>query len=107
MAFEKIGIGADRIVRERGRQIRQEGYTPEGDVGRSQELLAAATAYILYVSSAEEGVLPTLDEIGYPWHHTTWKPEPRDHALAKAGALIAAAIDARQAEREAENGSPE
>jgi len=99
--------GAGRIVNERGRHIREEGYTLEGDIGRSQELLAAATAYTLYVSSAEEGVLPTLDEVGYPWHHSTWKPEPLDHALEKAGALIAAALDAREAEREADNGSPE
>lgn len=99
-----ISPGLGRIARERNRQLDQEGYTHEGDVGRSQQILAAASAYILYVASVEEGVIPTHEEVGWPWGYEFFKPEPLDHALEKAGALIAAAIDARIEERK-EDGS--
>lgn len=92
------GTGANRIVRERLRQIRQEGYLPDGDVGRSTALMKAALSYLGHAGALEEfGVDLTVDEVGgtWPWAHEFFKPGPTtERTLEKAGALIAAAIDA-------------
>jgi len=96
------GVGAARIYRERLRQIRQEGYTLEGDVNRSLDLMRAAICYMGHAGALEEfGVDLTVDELGaWPWRPEFFKPGPTaDRTLEKAGALIAAAIDARITER--------
>lgn len=93
--------GALRIMTERGRQIGVEGYTPEGDVGRSEELMAAAACYTIHALALEvNGVDLTRTELplNWPWEPQFWKPSTPMRDLEKAGALIAAAMDALQAE---------
>jgi hypothetical protein len=80
----------------------EEGYSTRDDVDRVQELLAAAGAYINFTDALDNwGVLLTQDEAGFPWHHSCWKPsDDSERNLTKAGALIAAAIDALEMENE-------
>lgn len=103
--------GADRIAAERERQITAEGYTPEGDHGHAADLFAAAACYALAAARLEA----MRDDYRYytmvahmrdgapelwPWAPELWKPEP-DHVrnAEKAGALLAAGIDALLAEQ--------
>jgi hypothetical protein len=95
--------GAALIALERARQIHDEGYTAEHDHGHAADLVAAAAGYVLFQQvtvrrgfSPEEAiyrggnVVPPEWPAGWPWKPTG---EPvRD--LTKAGALVAAAIDA-------------
>lgn len=90
---EKPGNGADVIVAERLRQITVEGYTPEGDAGHAYQLVDAARCYT-HAGIYRHGVPPT-----WPWADRYWKPsDDVKRNLTKAGALIAAAIDALEAE---------
>lgn len=93
----------DRIRAERHRQIETEGYKPQKDLGREGELLAAAVGYIQAAgceipdSSYPSWVANDPDDpaFDWPWAKQYWKPSgvaTRD--LIKAGALIAAAIEA-------------
>lgn len=85
--------GAGLILRERYRQIEQEGWTAEHDDGHANDLVLAAIAY------AYEGVRnghPMAPAI-WPWDEEWWKPSTdRVRNLVKAGALIAAEIDRLQ-----------
>jgi hypothetical protein len=81
--------GAALIAAERRRQIEVEGYDPEHDEP-SDDLARAAVAY----------ALPYSDEtrVAYwPWGVSAFKPKDRLRDLVRAGALIAAAIDAEVA----------
>jgi hypothetical protein len=92
--------GAELIRIERQRQIMTEGYTPEKDRGRGDELMAAAECY-LWANNAQTGTHAIdFEEVQeeppiWPWDEEYWKPS-RDPVrnLVKAGALVAAAIDA-------------
>ncbi len=94
--------GAELIAAERDRQVTEEGYSAEHDAGHDYALTEAAKAY---VDSAQKSRWSTVlmefshaRRLGWPWPRKYWKPtgDPvRD--LTKAGALIAAAIDALQA----------
>jgi hypothetical protein len=99
-----MSTGVKLIELERERQITVEGFDAEQDKGRTEELLAAAVAYILNARSDVQviaydgsGTLPewreALDEIGWPWAPKHWKPTNMKRDLEKAGALIAAALD--------------
>lgn len=73
--------GADRILTERCRQI-EKGYTPDHDAGHGvAELLDAAVAYI------------RRDPELWPWSTAQFTPHDDWQDLARAGALLAAAID--------------
>jgi hypothetical protein len=99
--------GAERIAAERQRQIKVEGYDAEHDAGAADELALAAACYALpterrkvrrtlMAGSFEVQVkVPLFSEL-WPWRERFWKPTPdsRIRELEKAGALIAAAIDA-------------
>jgi len=86
---------------ERERQVTDEGYDPEQDRGRAPALFAAAAEYAIAAqrataaagSSFRASTLPV--PFGWPWEAGYWKPsdEPTRNA-EKAGALIAAGIDA-------------
>lgn len=97
--------GAERIAKERQRQIDEEGWTPEHDDQHDDhELISAAFCYMLAAESPEDhrdGKPP----ITWPWDAIWWKFDPDDplRALDKAGALLAAAIDKqlRKEQREA------
>ena len=84
--------GVDLIAAERRRQVEVEGYNPGHDAGHATELAMAAACY----------AIPTLSGRGlWPWAPSYWRPTPGDRVreLVKAGALIAAAIDAASSER--------
>lgn len=81
-AFE-MTAGAEVVAKERSRQVGSEGYTAQHDEHHgSLPLVMGAVAY-------------ALDHVGWwPWGQDSFKPYGgRVRVLAKAGALIAAAID--------------
>jgi hypothetical protein len=92
--------GAARIAKERQRQLDVEGWDAAHDRGHAEELARAGATYATpdshrdnEVVSAYFGmVVPRL----WPWDAQYWKPVEGDRVreLEKAGALIAAAIDA-------------
>lgn len=93
--------GIELIAEERQRQIEKEGYTAEHDQQHTSDQLAgAATAY----AYPPEWCYPGADirEEGWPFDDG-YKPSPdnRLRELVKAGALIAAAIDRLQSEKDA------
>lgn len=88
--------GIDYISAERERQINEEGYTIVDDFRThdQHELERAACAYAMpegYLRGPYYMGIPKI----FPWGTRYWKPTPDDRIreLAKAGALIAAAID--------------
>lgn len=88
--------GIDLIAAERERQVIEEGYTPEHDAGHAHALVDAARAYA-HAGAVRAGSTP----LGWPWAPEDWKPSGDPvRNLAKAGALIAAAIDSLEAGRE-------
>lgn len=97
--------GVDLIAAERKRQVTDEGWTPEHDKGHAAELAKAAAGYALAGADDAGGLTyvandPDDPAEDWPWHPSYWKPTGdavRD--MVKAGALIAAAIDAELAER--------
>lgn len=98
--------GASLIGAERRRQIDVEGYTAEYDGNQpTQDLIDAAVGYaelvsdLLSLSDRDPKETPAF----WPWDDKYWKPVLTGSAvttsdlirnLVKAGALIAAAIDA-------------
>lgn len=88
--------GAERILRERQRQIEEEGYTQyKDDQHRDEQLLRAAACYIQ--ASNPVFVRHTWPD---PWQ---WNPSADQiRNLERAGALIAAEIDRIQRRREEE-----
>lgn len=95
--------GLNAISNERDRVISEEQYLPEQDIGRSDELIAAAQCYL----AAAQGHFG-MDHLkmipsGWPWTREHWKPGTKARNLEKAGALIAAALSAHLSE-EAEDG---
>lgn len=91
------GEGSIRIWLERKRQATEEGYDDEHDAGQGWALARAGVAYAI----AGTGVAGDLEADGeafswWPWSWAAWKPSDDDlvRNLVKAGALIAAAIDA-------------
>ena len=90
--------GADMIAAERRRQIEVEGYDPEHDED-AEALALAAIAYALpsgldmWVGGhAHES--DVLRMVLWPWDSDAYKPKDARRDLVRAGALIAAAIDA-------------
>lgn len=78
--------GVQAIAAERARQI-EKGYTPEHDaLHQPRDLIDAAMGYL--VTAGEEDVNPYIH---YPWMDFK-RGTPTEH-LARAGALIAAALD--------------
>lgn len=107
--------GAERIERERARQILEEGYDEKHDARHTDGALAIAAA--CYATAAGivlemNGLQRSLDiprryeacptPTDWPWPDASWRPTPQDpiRMLEKAGALIAAQIDQLQQERE-------
>lgn len=95
----------DAIRAERQRQIEVEGYVPEHDAQHGRDkLVQAAIAYLLGSESAHLAGGRRTGTPGaltwWPWEPEKFKltPENRARELAKAGALIAAAIDVELAE---------
>lgn len=92
-------MGAVLIRQERERQIQEEGYDAAHDAGKGHALARAGVAYAI----AGTGHVTDVDDDveawqWWPWSTDAWKPS-RDlvRNLVRAGALIAAAIDAHLA----------
>lgn len=75
------------VVKERGRQRQQEGWTYDHDDAHTDGSLALAAA--AYAIGGFRG-----SQI-WPWHEDGWKPKPDDRLrdLTRAGALILAEIE--------------
>lgn len=91
--------GSELIAAERARQQSEEGYDAAHDAGHAEELAQAAAAYALTGYYRERGFDASQEDppgFAWPWDREYWKPVPHDRIreLVKAGALIAAAIDA-------------
>ena len=93
--------GIDMIAAERARQKMPveaggEGYDLDHDLGHADELAVAATCYAM-PADARFMRSPGYP-LDWPWGIAYWKPTPnnRIRELVKAGAMIAAAIDALQ-----------
>lgn len=95
-----MSYGIDKISYERQRQIEVEGYTAEHDDGHLASLGMAAQAYVRHAVGLEYGVDLTAEECGWPWAEQYWKPKTEEEDLIRAGALIAAALDALEREKE-------
>lgn len=93
--------GAERIAAERHRQIDVEGYDAERDaMTGAEQLTDAAIAYALSSEDRSPHYQQTAFNTWWPWSEDAWKPTgDRVRDLTKAGALIAAAIDAELAAR--------
>ena len=104
--------GAQLILRERLRQIQQEGWSKEHDDEHTKgELLGAARAYALVAYHQEKFgkiIVTEAPPASWPdnWDNEWWKPSKNPKRnLVKAGALIAAEIDRliRKEENDAAN----
>lgn len=87
--MSKTKHGVDLIAAERRRQVEVEGWTPEHDAQRGDDLALAAACYTIPESWRRSHVL-ALWPLGWPWKPC---PDDRVRELVKAGALIAAEID--------------
>jgi len=83
------------VATARHRQLHDHGYTAAHDDHHGpEELVSAAVTYAINTFCS---AVPFHRQF-WPWDWSAWKPTPADpiHQLTKAGALIAAAIDALQ-----------
>lgn len=95
--------GAKLIAREYLRQIDEEGLDADNKEFSFQELVRAGVSYGIWAIR----FVPTkfLLQILWPWWtrdgvKRRWKPEDTKRNLIKAGAMIAAAIDRLEDDRE-------
>lgn len=91
--------GIEMIIKERLRQLQEEGWTPEhDDTWREGELANSAAAYAMTYEMRDYLGHHNLETI-FSFRSEWWKParndsyDERKKELAKAGALIAAEID--------------
>ncbi|WP_216363512.1 hypothetical protein [Subtercola boreus] len=84
---------------ERARQISEEGYTAESDIGMADELRFASRCYRYQAATLLlAGPVLTLAPPSWPWDPAYWKPTADvDGNLVKAGALVLAAQDEEKA----------
>lgn len=92
--------GVQAIAEERARQVQVEGMTPEGDAGyRHGQLAWAAVAYMQLASmelrdGGRAHIATASPPACWPWDASWWKPRDVRRDLVRAGALIAAQVDA-------------
>lgn len=98
--------GVQLIERERDRQQIAEGYSTGGDLVQYDSSEPLTSAAIVYAMTPEQR-RQAGDPLGpvpwpWPWDRETFKPSANDRIkeLAKAGALIAAALDYELAVKE-------
>lgn len=101
----RVSRGVELIAAERERQVTEEGYDTAHDEGHGAQLSSAGASYAVAAmvtlregfspeEALEHGMKSTVPPF-WPWSSHYWKPtgEPK-RDLVKAGALIAAALDA-------------
>ena len=88
------------VIRERHRQIYEEGHAKEKDDCQTFGELAGAAAFYAMNAIAShaltEGLRATIAEASqalWPWRRKHWKPTTKRRDLVKAGALIIAEIE--------------
>lgn len=94
--------GVKAIAKERDRQVREEGYNPEYDLTHISELAFAAQSYVAaaahQIKFGEEDSFPQENvPESWPWQsgpQGEWRPYSVVRNLERAGALVAAALDA-------------
>lgn len=89
--------GAEQIAAERATH-EERGYTAEHDANHIISLREAARAYIHHSIGLAYGVDLTAEECGWPWDEKYWHPADELRDLVRAGALVAADIDATELE---------
>lgn len=109
LAAQLAGPDADAavlVVAERERQVTAEGYTPEHDTDHQPGQLAQAGIAYAWDHASEPGGKEWKIRHGYdgtvvgfppecwPWDDDWWKPKSIQRDLVRAGALIAAEVDA-------------
>ena len=96
------------VVRERHRQINQEGFDDAWDNGYTQrELTQAAVSFAVSARAAllSNEEIPSIPPQSFPWSVEWWKPKSPRRALVKAAALLMAEIDCiDRAEKRKESG---
>lgn len=105
MGDEFMLVGVSRacrdVAKERERQIKSEGWTPEhDDLHGSGELAGAAACYAMQAvldhigkgRGLHDTVSRTIREL-WPFSNEWWKPKNNRHDLVRAAALIIAEIE--------------
>ena len=90
-----------RLLRERLRQVKEEGWTPAHDDAHAHgELAFAAACYALSGTGfrLQSYVFRTIEEL-WPWARAWWKPKDRTRDLERAGALIIAELERLERQR--------
>lgn len=107
LAAQQAGPDADAavlIVAERERQVTAEGYTPEHDTDHKPgELAQAGACYAMEHGPDEQVRAVPLD---WPWDREWWKPKGIERDLVRAGALLAAEVDAHRRRQPATSSGP-
>lgn len=86
--------GSERIVAERQRQIKSEGWTARHDDSHlNQEMQRAAESYFLSAGMTLQGFKSFRPPDTWPWARKWWKPSTPIRDLIKAGALWQAEVD--------------
>jgi len=92
------------VVRERRRQIAEEGWTPEHDDEHADGQLAQAAATYAAAAALDGPDASVMQDSGaggtphhilamWPWDMEWWKPKDRRRNLERAGALILAELE--------------
>ncbi|WP_454731875.1 MULTISPECIES: hypothetical protein [Cupriavidus] len=92
------------VVRERRRQIAEEGWTPEHDDEHAEGQLAQAAATYAAAAALDGPDASVMQDLGargtphhilamWPWDLEWWKPKDRRRNLERAGALILAELE--------------
>lgn len=92
-----ITPGVAAINAERDRQVLVEGYDASHDAGHTTDLVKAAASYLLHaITPKDPGWMWAHNaSIGlWPWDRDYYKPKTIREDLVRAGAMIAAALDA-------------
>ncbi|MFV2946451.1 hypothetical protein [Pseudomonas japonica] len=82
------------VVRERQRQLDEEGHTASrDDLYEKGQLADAAAAYAFWARTSNAPQVPPIDAPSlWPWSPKHWKPTDQRKMLVKAGALILAEL---------------
>lgn len=96
--MEKSASIIDEILKERERQIKDEGYSLENDDNYKQcDLAEAAAAYCISAAddrvSFPRAVYMEIAKEWWPWRSESFKPTTPRRDLVKAAALIVAEIE--------------
>lgn len=102
--------GVRAIADERQRQVHSEGFSAENDADYKAGVLANAALAYLQVAAMDLAaggrthIATETPPACWPWHRLWWKPQDTRRDLVRAGALIAAQLDAIDRQRDAAAG---